>query len=204
MNYKKILALMNKHAGYIMMYVCVSFLAFIFYHINELKREQEILIHKMNLEIKRSELELVEVKDFFFNQNNILEEGLLNEINKIHNLNIGANRSIVGLFSENNCGFCMARLISDLKDFKNENGFNNIVLLGDIPRVEFYEKLNVETNDFNYYNIRSGINIKEEHKLYPLLFVLNPSKNINHMFVPELFKEYNEKFFYDILPDLLN
>ena len=145
------------------------------------------------------------IKHYFFYQNQILPKSLIVDLIK-KNSNISKRKKenyLIACFSKENCGICMKRLIVDLDDFKKKNNFTQIFLLGDIPENEFYSMLEINKLDNFYIFIPELFINNKNYFKYPLLFVINSKGDIQHLFIPDLLKDFNEIYFNKVLPNLI-
>ncbi len=145
--------------------------------------------------------ELESLKQYFLFQNILIPKTVTNNII----LNIRKDETyIIACFSEENCGTCIKRLIIDLIAFKERNNFSKVMLIGNIPTNKFHQKMKIEKDVFEYIYFSELMNLENTYKQYPFLFCINYKNEISNLFIPDLLKEYNEKYFFELLPAYLN
>ena len=194
---------MKKNLNFILFLLLAlsSFLS-IWYFQSERVRNQDItnqLRFKYDQLLKESE----KIRWYFVYQNQILSKSITNTI--LQNFNVSGNidNYLVACFTKQNCGICMKRLIVDLDDFKKKTGFTKIFLSGDIPENEFYSMMGIKKTDYDYVFIPEFSESFKEYKTYPLLFVINSTGEVQHLFIPDILKDYNEIYFEKIVTDLV-
>lgn len=104
---------------------------------------------------------------------------------------------VVFQYKEGACSLCLTKVYQDLSILSDAVGSENIIILTNSKvRTDI---INPEKYGFEVYPITTS-NLKLEQFNEPFLFVMNSNFEIKYLYAPELFDEYRQYYFNDLLP----
>lgn len=118
---------------------------------------------------------------------------------------IGKNDKLFFKFSENSCTPCVEMELSFLEQNANEIGINNIIIIASYKNLRHLKLLKQKVKqDIAIYSINESIGFPGEFDNIPFLFVINSSKQLKFIFIPEKSLPNLSEQYYNILKASVN
>ncbi|MBS3742273.1 MAG: hypothetical protein KGY74_09150 [Candidatus Cloacimonetes bacterium] len=110
---------------------------------------------------------------------------------------------IVVFIPKEECGACIMKTIMDLSLIKQENKFDNILLLGCFNDANnFNQFIDKYDNEFYHKNITLKSHLIKSIDRHIVLYIKN--EKIQHVYIPEFLPDIRTKFFHKILSKQIN
>lgn len=103
-------------------------------------------------------------------------------------------------YDKNACGSCVQETIYYLKKIGIKIGNDKIIISSNM---EGDQKTNLSGWDFKHYYMDTFY-LEAENLKEPMVFVLDSSLNIDLMFMPQLFPEFVDEYFTNVIPKHFN
>lgn len=105
---------------------------------------------------------------------------------------------VVFQYKEGACAFCLQKVYQDLSILSDIIGSENIIILTNSEVRS--DVINPEKYGFEVFPITTS-KLKLEEFNEPFLFVLNADFEIKYIYAPELFDEYRQYYFTELIPE---
>ena len=180
-----------------------AFVVFIGTNIYLLKLNSDISIDKYNLtsQVNSYKSETAFMRDYAIASS--IDDGDLDSLKLLLSESASFQESgfespkVVFQYKEGACSICLTKIYQDLSILSDVVGSENIIILTNSKVRD--DIINPEKYGFEVYPITSS-NLELEQFNEPFLFVVNADFEINYLYAPELFDEYRQYYFYDLLP----
>ena len=142
-------------------------------------------------------------KQLIFLQYQILGKDISDIVPKKDYNFINKKDYIVVFILKEECGACIMKSIMDLSLIKQENKFDNILLLGCFNDANnFNQFIDKYDNEFYHKNITLKSHLLKSIDTHIVLYIKN--EKIQHVYIPEFLPDIRTKFFHKILSKQIN
>jgi hypothetical protein len=142
-------------------------------------------------------------KKLIFLQYQMLGKNVSNIVQKKDYNFINKKDYIVVFIPKEECGACIMKSIMDLSLIKQENKFDNILLLGCFNDTNnFNQFIDKYDNEFYHKNITLKSHLIKSIDTHIVLYIKN--EKIQHVYIPEFLPDIRTKFFHKILSKQIN
>lgn len=169
------------------------------YSIHRFKNMQQILLDQNNFLLQEN----MTIKDKLTSREALLNLNytsvhIKKRFKEIANLNIDLKAELesgektILFYKEGACGSCIFKLIQDLRILARKISTDNIIVIttwqnGGKPVI-------IENNNFKHYLVDKDI-LGNENFIHPFIFQSDKQLNIKSIYVPNLFPDFQQKFF---------
>lgn len=111
------------------------------------------------------------------------------------------NKNKVVLYiSEENCSKCIYESLNYLEILSEKIGKDRIVLIGNYTVKEDFDALVKYASNYISTNIYYKNILNKDFNKDPAIFLMNENLEVNSLFIPNLYEDYKETYFSEILP----
>ncbi|HPR31896.1 MAG TPA: hypothetical protein PLK12_07365 [Prolixibacteraceae bacterium] len=109
---------------------------------------------------------------------------------------------VVLLVSQGQCHSCIIEILIYLEQLGNKIGSDRILILGNFINNKDFEIFENDASPF-IINVSKYFNkeLPKEVIDHPTIFIMNRNFEIRYLFIPELYPELSETYFFKLLPD---
>lgn len=150
-----------------------------------------------------SNIKIDKYKKLIFLQYQMLGKNISDIVPKKDYNFINKKDYIVVFIPKGECGACIMKTIMDLSLIKQENKFDNILLLGCFNNANnFHQFIDKFDNEFFHKNITLKSHLIKSIDTHLVLYIQNDK--IQHVYIPEFLPDIRTKFFHNILSKHIN